>query len=299
MACSRAIVCCCTPARCAGLDFDVGIGGSHALFKSTILGLLAQVRVGCWHAAEHGFCSRACPTAVVGAAVTDCRGPPHPLQFDWRFGALVRLIKLWARHHDVNDSTNGTLNSFALTLLVGFSPVAAALLGMPGSSWAPQLNWCFAAGLLLFSVVRLASPKPGTTSMGSPGTCTITPPVPPRPQVIFHLQTRTPAVLPPLCELFGAGPGDERPMQEQRFPDWHLLQVGGWGTGLQRALGSSSHLYRTRTPNCLFVKLASAECLYPFLPTPAAGLRPPVATEPAGRPWSSCRRRPWQQRDAA
>jgi DNA polymerase sigma len=65
----------------SGLDFDVGIGGSHALFKSTILGLLAQ--------------------------------------FDWRFGALVRLVKLWARHHDVNDSTNGTLNSFALTLLVG------------------------------------------------------------------------------------------------------------------------------------------------------------------------------------
>ena len=29
--------------HCAGLDFDVGIGGSHALFKSTILGLLAQV----------------------------------------------------------------------------------------------------------------------------------------------------------------------------------------------------------------------------------------------------------------
>lgn len=46
-------------------------------------------------------------------------------------------------------------------------------------------------------------------------------------QVIFHLQTRSPAVLPPLCELFGAGPGDERPMQEQRFPDWRLLQVGG------------------------------------------------------------------------
>lgn len=77
--------------------------------------------------------------------------------------------------------------------------------------------------------------------MGTPGTCTITPPVPPHPQVIFHLQTRTPAVLPPLCELFGAGPGDERPMQEQRFPDWHLLQVGGWCAGLRRALGSSSH----------------------------------------------------------
>lgn len=149
MACSRAIVCCCILARCAGLDFDVGIGGSHALFKSTILGLLAQVSVGCWRclrlsADVKASALGACPTAAVGAALTGCLGPLHHLQFDWRFGALVRLIKLWARHHDVNDSTNGTLNSFALTLLVGFSPVAAALRGMLGSSWAPQLNCCIA-----------------------------------------------------------------------------------------------------------------------------------------------------------
>lgn len=47
--------------------------------------------------------------------------PPCPRwcpQFDWRFGALVRLVKLWARRHNINDSTAGTLNSFALTLLV-------------------------------------------------------------------------------------------------------------------------------------------------------------------------------------
>ncbi|KAL4440632.1 hypothetical protein ABPG75_003633 [Micractinium tetrahymenae] len=104
----------------SGLDFDVGIGGSQALFKSAVLGLLAQ--------------------------------------YEWRFGALVRLVKLWARHYGTNDSTNGTLNSFALTLLV-----------------------------------------------------------------MFHLQTRSPAVLPPLCQLFGQGPGAARPMQEGAFPDWTLL----------------------------------------------------------------------------
>jgi hypothetical protein len=55
----------------------------------------------------------------------------------------------------------------------------------------------------------------------------------PRAQVLFHLQTRRPAVLPPLCQLFGLPPDGERPMQEGRFPDWRLLEVGpgcllGW-----------------------------------------------------------------------
>jgi hypothetical protein len=61
----------------------------------------------------------------------------------------------------------------------------------------------------------------------------------PLPQVVFHLQTRTPAVLPPLCELFGAAPGSERPMQDHVLPEWRLLQVGSvdvwwmfWGAEL-------------------------------------------------------------------
>ena len=37
-----------SPAAAAGLDFDVGIGGSHALFKSAVVGLLAQVWVCDW-----------------------------------------------------------------------------------------------------------------------------------------------------------------------------------------------------------------------------------------------------------
>lgn len=169
----------------SGLDFDVGIGGSQALFKSTMLGLLAQVRQAaglCWPPSvaasrwQQAGCDgpQACPLDSLFKPDPPHLRPPalHPptpfLQYEWRFGALVRLVKLWARHHDVNDSTNGSLNSFALTLLV-----------------------------------------------------------------VFHLQTRHPAVLPPLCQLCGGAPGDPRPMQEGRFPDWHLLSVrsSGWCAG--------------------------------------------------------------------
>ena len=65
-----------------------------------------------------------CPSAPT-AAFPACRHRTYPplsgpaLQYEWRFGALVRLVKLWARKHDINDSANGSLNSFALTLLVG------------------------------------------------------------------------------------------------------------------------------------------------------------------------------------
>eukprot|EP00890_Picochlorum_soloecismus_P001434 jgi/Picsp_1/2291/NSC_05755-R1_nucleotidyltransferase family protein len=41
-------------------------------------------------------------------------------QIDWRFSALVRLIKMWASEHKVNDASQGTLNSFSLILLVIF-----------------------------------------------------------------------------------------------------------------------------------------------------------------------------------
>jgi hypothetical protein len=80
------------------LDCDVAIGSPGGMFKSAALGLLAQV--------------------------------------DPRFGALVRLVKGWAKRQGVNDPSQGTLNSYCLTL------------------------------------------------------------------VIFHLQCRAPAILPPLCELF-------------------------------------------------------------------------------------------------
>ena len=64
----------------SGLDCDIAVGSSGAVFKSAVMGLLAQ--------------------------------------HEWRFGALVRLVKLWARDKGANDPANGTLNSFALTLMV-------------------------------------------------------------------------------------------------------------------------------------------------------------------------------------
>ena len=106
-----------------GIECDVAVDSLGAQFKSAAMGLLAGL--------------------------------------DWRFGAMVRLVKLWARHHSLNDSSQGTFNSFALTLLI-----------------------------------------------------------------VFHLQNRTPAVLPPLYQLFlpqGRNPAnaDLRPMANGKKP--HLM----------------------------------------------------------------------------
>lgn len=64
----------------AGLDCDVSIASTGARFKSTVLRYLCDI--------------------------------------DWRFPALVRLVKLWASTCGMNDATAGTFNSFALTLMV-------------------------------------------------------------------------------------------------------------------------------------------------------------------------------------
>lgn len=75
--------------------------------------------------------------------------------------------------------------------------------------------------------------------------------------MVFCLQTRTPAVLPPLCTLFGAGPSDPRPMQrvgeEQQFPDWRLLEVRlGWaGLACKRAGCAGSSRQRQATNGIL------------------------------------------------
>ena len=113
-----------------GVEVDVAIDSIGAQFKSVAVGVITSI--------------------------------------DWRVGALVRLIKLWARHHNLNDSSTGTFNSFALTMLV-----------------------------------------------------------------IFHCQTRSPAILPPLSELFGytsGGTGREdtpegRPMHDGKRPDLEQLRV--------------------------------------------------------------------------
>lgn len=135
----------------------MGIGGSQALFKSTILGLLAQVggrgrrcRALKALAQVAVFCAATSYPAQRCVRLGPCT--PSTLQFDWRVGALVRLVKLWARHHDVNDSTNGTLNSFALTLLVGASCSAgvcgAAVRDATSSGLAPA---CWLTPVLLIT----------------------------------------------------------------------------------------------------------------------------------------------------
>ena len=107
-----------------GIECDTSIGRVDGLFKSALMGLLAQ--------------------------------------FDWRFGALVRLIKYWARYHDINDASNGSLNSYAITLMV-----------------------------------------------------------------VFHLQTRTPRILPTFQEIFYDSIETDdracRPLHNGREPDFRML----------------------------------------------------------------------------
>ena len=64
----------------AGLACDVSVDGRASLFKSALLGQLAAA--------------------------------------DWRVGALVRLVKAWAREQGINSAGDGTLSSHALTLMV-------------------------------------------------------------------------------------------------------------------------------------------------------------------------------------
>ena len=64
-----------------GVDCDVSIGSSNAIFKAKAFKALA--------ARER------------------------------RFGDMLRLVKAWARAHGLNDAADGTFNSFALGLMVG------------------------------------------------------------------------------------------------------------------------------------------------------------------------------------
>ena len=61
------------------------------------------------------------------APLPPCSLPRAPLQYDWRVGALVRLVKAWARRFLINDSAAGTLNSFALTLMASHAAWPFAL----------------------------------------------------------------------------------------------------------------------------------------------------------------------------
>lgn len=68
--------------RETGVKCDIIVGSETFRFKATILALLGSI--------------------------------------DWRFLALVRLVKLWASHHKLLDASLGMLNSYSLKLLVLF-----------------------------------------------------------------------------------------------------------------------------------------------------------------------------------
>lgn len=73
----------CVPA-CVGVDCDVSIGSSNAIFKAKAFKALA--------ARER------------------------------RFADMLRLVKAWAAVHGLNDGAEGTFNSFALGLMVDTLP---------------------------------------------------------------------------------------------------------------------------------------------------------------------------------
>lgn len=63
-------------------------------------------------------------------------------------------------------------------------------------------------------------------------------------QVIFHLQTRTPAILPPICDLFGlaADTVEGRPLHRGREADMTLLEVGSLHFKFRPALCECKHI---------------------------------------------------------
>lgn len=136
-------------------------------------------------------------------------------------------------------------------------------------------------------------PAPPPTPSSPPSPPQHTPPPTPHPhlQVVFHLQTRSPAVLPPLCHLFGVAPDAARPLQGGASPDWHLLSVSAShaGTGpLGRtcpghAAGCAGcRASRGPMPPC---QLSVRPCTGPAHARPVQGARPaPHAAGPEQRP---------------
>lgn len=176
--------------------------------------------------------------------------PAHlpPLQYDWRFGALVRLVKLWAKHQDINNSQHGTLNSHAITLLVGGRQRGD--MGCHACICTCVLTPCVRHSALRFQLACSSLPQlPGNPSPARPPSpcnprppqcplALLLPPLPfqplpstsPPPQVVFHLQTRSPPVLPPISQLFPGEHGERpapRPLEDGDAPDFTLLRLAG------------------------------------------------------------------------
>jgi DNA polymerase sigma len=59
-----------------------------------------------------------CDMCVDNDGVFKSQALRHVGMIDLRLPALITLVKGWAKAHDINDPTNRTINSFALTLLV-------------------------------------------------------------------------------------------------------------------------------------------------------------------------------------
>ena len=174
----------------AGVDCDVSIGSSNAIFKAKVFRALAQR--------------------------------------ERRFGDMLRLIKAWAGVRGLNSAVDGTFNSFALGLMVrpvNFCGHAVEYSGphrvRPGKlrmrrpllSSGPDdlLKRLLIGRRALMSLDALRGPNVQ----------------PVRVQLIFHLQTSNPPVLPPLHELFqdSCSAISSRPIHAGKDITWHKLEV--------------------------------------------------------------------------
>ncbi|KAA6421869.1 MAG: hypothetical protein FRX49_08188 [Trebouxia sp. A1-2] len=134
-----------------GLDCDVSVASGAARFKSTVLRYLADI--------------------------------------DSRFGSLVRLVKLWAGAHGMNDAAAGTFNSFALTLMVRVHTAHVCQIEILASHGRTRAHF-------FFRYQACKQDQYGVKSIN----------ISSHAEVAFHLQMQQPPILPPLCALFQQSP---------------------------------------------------------------------------------------------
>lgn len=74
-------------------------------------------------------------------------------EVDFRFAQMLRVIKVWSAAHGLNDASNGTFNTFALSLMVRplWHPEFLHFKRHLAPFWHDELGWAW-FGLLCFCI---------------------------------------------------------------------------------------------------------------------------------------------------
>ena len=130
----------------------------------------------------------------------------------------MRLVKLWARAEGINDSSRGTFNSYALTLMVSKFTASASIPRTATTIMSiddlPDMLELLSTSVLLCS--RNSCKLRPVRSTCQPVCCawqSTVSTVGCHLQVVFHLQRQQPPILPPLHQLF-----QQQPTDIQRHP---------------------------------------------------------------------------------